>query len=293
MPHRISPYATGVASVVAGSRAVELLPGGTGRLGSRTSIGPRRAAVIDSTRSVRDIQSTLLQVHGFEVEAFADLRDAVAHCRDHPPDVVVMEPRSAGRDALAVLAQWHEAITPAAPPVVLCTTSTPSALHLSRGAELGLRGVIVKPFNLEALAALVVRVCRTDERERRLRELGVDLRSLRGPLRPHDAGLWLEVETEMAEAHGRALSLVTVGSTAAPVAQAMTSVVRNVDLVAMLDERTLAVLLPDVDHHGAAVVARRVGGAVMLAGPPVAVGSVTREPGESAADLLCRAVHAD
>ena len=282
-------YADGVPSIAAGSLAVELLPEGTGRMGTRTSIGPRLAFVIDRTPSMRTIHSSLLQVHGFAVEAFDTFDDAAQRCAQSAPDVVVMEPRTAGVDPLEVLREWHAAVRPATPPVVWCTTVTPTQQHFESGATLGLRGVVIKPFRLEALMALVVRVVRNNEREVRLRTLGVDLRRAGSPLTPDAALLWLRVETELASAHTRALSLVCVDGNAPGVQAAVRGVVRNVDLLALLDGQTLAVLLPDVDAQGAAVVARRAAGAV-AAEDATAVRALTREAGEPAEALLGRAL---
>ena len=168
-------YATGIQSVAAGSRAVELLPEGTNRLGTRTPIGPRTAYVIDSTLSMRTIARTLLEIHGFTVEGFAGIDEAAERCAEKTPDIAVMEPRDRERDALDVLREWHLRVDGAdQPPVVWCTTVTPTQQHLQEGADLGLRGVVIKPFKLEALAALGVRVVRTHERERMLRDVGVD-----------------------------------------------------------------------------------------------------------------------
>jgi len=292
MPDGVARYATGIQSVAAGSRAVELLPEGTERLGTRTPIGPRLAYVIDRTVSTRTVTERVLDVHGFTVETFAEPEDAADRCAEQPPDVAVMEPHDRERDALDVLREWHVRVGDARPPVVWCTTVTPSTRHLQDGADLGLRGVVVKPFRLEALAALVVRVVRTDERERLLRDMGVDLRGMRGPLRPSDTAAWLRVESRLAESHGRPLSMVTVGAATRDVLLAVRPVIRNVDLLALLDVRTAAVLLPDVDAAGAAVVARRVGAAVAGIDGAVAVHAVTRSPGEAGEALLARALAA-
>src|SRR4030081_2955345 len=107
MPDGTSTYARGISSVAAGSLAVELLPEGTHRLGSRTPIGPRLAHVIDKTPTVRSGSRTLLEGPGFEVEAFAGRPPAAHRWADRMPDVVVMEPHDRGPDALDVLRRWH------------------------------------------------------------------------------------------------------------------------------------------------------------------------------------------
>jgi two-component system, chemotaxis family, chemotaxis protein CheY len=290
MPDANARYGSDITSIAAGSRAVELLPEGTGRLGTRTGIGPRHALVVDRTPSMRTINSTLLQVHGFTVAAFDTVEGAVQACRERVPDVVVMEPHAMGVDPLDVLRDWCGQVSPAAPPVVWCTTVTPSRQHLEAGADLQLRGVVIKPFRLEALAALVIRVVRTEERERRLRDRGVDLRRHGATLPPDTAALWLQVESQLAEEHVRPLSLVSVSTAVQEVRDAVRRVVRNVDLLALLDEDHLAVLLPDVDAAGAEVVARRVVGAAEAAEPVPAVRAVTRRDGESAEELRARAL---
>lgn len=283
-------YASGVRSVAAGSLAVELLPEGTGRLGTRTPIGPRLAFVVDRTPTMRTIHSNLLQVHGFTVEDFETVEDATQRCAEVSPDVVVMEPHTMGVDALEVLRRWHDSVAPAAPPVVWCTTVSPTQQHLDSGAHLGLRGVVIKPFRLEALVALVVRVVRAHERESRLRTLGVDLRQVAGALTPDASLLWLRVEAELSTAHARPLSLVCVRPAGGDVESAVRGVVRNVDLLARLDEDTLAVLLPDVDEAGASVVCQRVAGAAARLGGDAAAWAVTRDSAEPAEALLARAL---
>jgi hypothetical protein len=167
---------------------------------------------------------------------------------------------------------------------------TPTQQHLSTGALLSLRGVVIKPFRLEALAALVVRVVRTHERERALLDRGIDLRGVTGPLPPADTGAWLRIESQLAEEHGRPLSMVAVDSATPEVMLAVRSVIRNVDLLAQLDQRTCAVLLPDVDVAGAAVVAHRTGNAVTVIERVPAVRALTRYPGEPGETFLERAL---
>jgi DNA-binding response OmpR family regulator len=289
MSHSTS-YPAGVPSVAARSRAVELLPEGTNRLGPRTPIGPRLAYVIDDTPAMRTIAGTLLEVHGFTVEGFADLGAAAERCAEQAPDVAVMEPHDRDRDALDVLREWHQTVGAEPPPVVWCTTVTPTQQHLQEGADLGLRGVVIKPFRLEVLAALVVRVVRGHERERLLREAGVDVRRMRGPLAPPDTAAWLRVESRLSLAHGRPLSLVAVDGATPETLAAVRSVIRNVDLVGLLDAHTAAVLLPDVAPEGAGVVARRVTTALSGDRRTPAVRALTRLAGESGEELLERAL---
>lgn len=284
-------FAGRVPSVAARSMAVELLPEGAVRLGTLSSIGPRLAFVLDHAPSVRTIHTTLLQVHGFSVESFEDLDTAARRCNEASPDVVVMEPRGFAKgDALEVLRGWGDLIAPAAPPVVWCTTLTPTQQLLDGGAQLGLRGVVIKPFRLEPLMALVVRVVRAHERDTRLLAAGVDMWTIAGTLPADVAHRWLQVETELSAAHPRPLSLVCVAPVSDAVPVAVRSAIRSVDRVAELDG-AFVVLLPDVDAAGAAVVARRVGAAVARLDGDARVWAITRGDDEAADALLDRALH--
>jgi len=83
---------------------------------------------------------------------------------------------------------------------------------------------------------------------------------------------------------------VAVDAATPEVLLAVRSVVRNVDLLALLDGQTAGVLLPDVEPAGAEVVRQRVAAAVMVGERVPAVRALTRAPGESGATLLERAL---
>jgi PleD family two-component response regulator len=259
------------------------------RSGPREPIGPHAAFVVDAS-SAKVIAQTL-QVTGFVVESFGSPRRALQRAVEERPDVVVMEPRSPGIDALATMRALRDLHGDSAPPVVWCTTVLPSATSVEAGAHLGLRGVVVKPFRLEALTALVLRVCRRAERERRLSLLGVPADQLAKLLLSADATqLWARAEIELVEAARRSPSLIAVGSDASEVAAAVRSAIRSVDVLGSACAHTLLVLLPDTDHAGAEAVARRVSAAVGGFQPRPPVLRLTRRVGEDDTDLLARAV---
>jgi DNA-binding response OmpR family regulator len=195
--------------------AVEVLPEGTLRDGPRGSIGARTAFVIDSSATVQLIAHTLLKIAGFSVEIFAAPRAALQRAVELRPDVVVLEPRSPGIDAFATMRALSGLHGAEAAPVVWCTTVEPTADAVEEGARLGLRGVLVKPFRLGALSALVLRVCRRADRERRLAKLGIPPDELTTRILSDDATrLWTRAEIELADAARapHSLSLVAVGA---------------------------------------------------------------------------------
>jgi len=270
--------------------AVEVVPEGTGRVRPEQAIGPRLAFVVDASQSLQRISSTLLRIAGFTVESFGDPRAAVKRSIDHRPDVMVVEPRSPGFDALAtmrVLCELHGENRPA---VIWCTTVVPDPAQVDEGSLLGLRGVILKPFRLEALTSLALRVCREEDRERRLRELGVPADQLLTRILDQAATqLWARAEAEIAPGPPpRSLSIVRIGAPGAEVVAAVRGALRATDTVGRGPDGSLVVLLPDVDAEGAAAVAARLARVVADLDPRAAVEPVTRRPGEEPLDLLRR-----
>jgi DNA-binding response OmpR family regulator len=271
--------------------AVEVLPEGALRGGPSGPIGERTAFVIDSSSSVQLIAHTLLEIAGFSVETFGAPRPALERAVERRPDVVVLEPRSPEVDALATMQALCELHGAEAAPVVWCTTVEPTPEAVEEGARLGLRGVLVKPFRLEALTALVLRVCRRADRERRLAVLGIppdEMATLM--LDPDATRLWTRAEIELADAARRSLSLVAVGADTIDVTAAVRRSVRTVDTVGSAPAHVLLVMLPDVDESGAEVVAARVSAGLAAIEPTPVVGRVTRRDGEDDTDLLARAV---
>jgi two-component system chemotaxis response regulator CheY len=271
--------------------AVEVLPEGALRSGPSGSIGERTALVIDASPSVQLIAHTLLEIAGFSVESFGAPRPALERAVELRPDLVLLEPRSPEVDAIATMQALGELHGADAPPVIWCTTVEPGADAVEQGARLGLRGVLVKPFRLEALTALVLRVCRRADRERRLAGLGIAPDEMAGLLLSRDATrLWTRAEIELADAARRSLSLVAVGSDSSEVIAAVRRAVRTVDTVGSAPAHVLLVMLPDVDESGAKVVEERVIAGVGGIDPAPVVVGVTRRDGENDTDLLARAV---
>lgn len=272
-------------------RTVEVLPQATSRSGPLGPIGPRCAFVLDSWPSVHLVAVTLLHISGFSVETFSSPAPALQRCSDRIPDVMVMEPRLPGMDALAVMQSLRALHSDAAPPVIWCTTVIPTAEQVVEGAQQGLCGVIAKPYRLAALSGLVLRVCRGAERERRLLTLGAPAEQMEARFLDSNATqLWVQVEVELAEASERPLSLVVLSADGIDVVGAVRRVVRAGDMLGRVPGHILLVLLPDVDESGATTVAGRIAWAVAPLDPRPVVGAVTRQPGERPADLLTRAI---
>lgn len=268
---------------------VEVVPEDSGRVRPDQDIGPRHAFVVDASASVQQISSTLLRIAGFTVESFGNPGAAVQRSIDLRPDVMVVEPRSPGIDVLAMMRVFRELHGDRAPVVVWCTTVVPEPAQVEEGSRLGLRGVVIKPFRLEALTSLVLRVCRDEERDRRLRELGVP--DVQLAARTLDAGatrLWAQAESEAVSRAPRPLSIVRVSGAGAGGAAAVRAALRSTDMVGCAPDGSLVVLLPDVDASGAAVVAGRLARVVAAVEARAQVVPVTMRLEEVPIELLER-----
>jgi DNA-binding response OmpR family regulator len=268
-------------------RLVEVLPQGTRRVTSGGPIGERLALVIDPSPSLQFIANTLLGIPGFRVETFATPAEAVRRPGAEPPDIVLLEPHGGASDVFAEMRALRERHGDQAPPVVWCTSAMPAREQVTAGARLGLRAVMMKPLRLEPLVALVLRVCRDAQRERRLLALGVPASQIASRTLDHDSTRsWARVEGELAPA--RPLSMVGISSDTAEVMAAVRAKVRAGDMIGRAAEGTLTLLLPEVDEASAQSAARRIARAIsaLEAHPTVTV--VTQRPGADPVALLAR-----
>jgi CheY-like chemotaxis protein len=270
---------------------VEVVTEGTGRVRPDQAIGLRCAFVVDASSSMQLISTTLLRIAGFSVESFGSPAAAVQRSIDRRPDLMVVEPRSPGIDALATMRLLRELHRDRSPVVVWCTTVVPGPEQVEEGSRLGLRGVIVKPFRLEALTSLVLRVCREEDRDRRLGGLGVPRDQLAArSLDERATRLWAEAEDELESGAPRPLSMVRVWAPGAGLGAAVRAALRTTDTVGRASDGRMVVLLPDVDAAGAEVVAGRLARALSALHPAARVMPVTRRPEETPLELLDRAL---
>jgi CheY-like chemotaxis protein len=202
---------------------------------------------------------------------------------------MVVEPRSPGIDALATMRVLRDLHQGREPVVIWCSTVLPDPHQVEEGSRLGLRGVIVKPFRLEALTSLVLRVCRDEDRDRRLRELGVPpVQIATRRLDESATRVWAHVEGEAGPHGPRPLSIVRVSAPGPDVGAVVRGALRATDTVGLAPDGSLVVLLPDVDEAGAAAVAERLSRAVAAVDPGAHILALTRREGEAPVELLDR-----
>ncbi len=116
--------------------------------------------VVDDEEYIRDLVSSGLRLAGFEAHAAAGGHEALATIAASPPDLVVLDVAMPELDGHEVCRQMRAAGDHT--PVIFLTARGAVADRVS-GFALGADDYVVKPFNLEELAARVRAVLRRGE----------------------------------------------------------------------------------------------------------------------------------
>ena len=116
--------------------------------------------VVDDDDDGREVMVSYLQYLGFHTCEASNGADAVTNCELRHPDVVLMDLWMPGLidgwEATRMIRQRAMGGSP----VVIAVTAHAFAAYHEMARQAGCHDVIVKPFNLEAVAKLVERVVR-------------------------------------------------------------------------------------------------------------------------------------
>lgn len=110
--------------------------------------------IIDDEEAQRVLLVRALTRRGCEALAAEDGLRGLAAARARPPDVVLSDVNMPGLDGMGVLMFLRREL-PGTP--VILTTGLPSAKDAARAAGLGAFAYLAKPYDLDALLALVER----------------------------------------------------------------------------------------------------------------------------------------
>ena len=109
--------------------------------------------VVEDSREVREFLVMLLAGEGRAMLAARSGAEALARLRHHWPRLILLNYGLGDMTAADVAAAYHRLPPPHAP--IVLTTGGPDAARLA--AEIGAADWLVKPFDLDDLAALVAR----------------------------------------------------------------------------------------------------------------------------------------
>lgn len=106
--------------------------------------------IVDDSKVIRKVARHILETLAFSVTEAADGADALAQCRQHVPDVILLDwnmPVMSGMDFLRALTA--STIYPR-PKIVFCTTENDVG-HIRAAIEAGADEYIMKPFDRDTL----------------------------------------------------------------------------------------------------------------------------------------------
>jgi two-component system chemotaxis response regulator CheY len=108
--------------------------------------------IVDDSKVIRKVARHILESMQFDVSEAADGEEAMAHCNDNAPDVILLDwnmPVMGGMDFLR--AYRSSAASPTAK-VIFCTTENGIG-HIQAAINAGADEYVMKPFDRETLEA--------------------------------------------------------------------------------------------------------------------------------------------
>ena len=114
-----------------------------------------RILVIDDEERIQEVVQTCLEILvGWEVLTASSGNEGLLIAQTQQPDAILLDVSMPGMDGLATLQRLQENPTTQSVPVILLTAKVQPA-DRERFAQLGIAGVIIKPFDPVQLASQV------------------------------------------------------------------------------------------------------------------------------------------
>ena len=123
----------------------------------------KRVLVIDDEDDIREIAQDCLEIMGgYEVFTASSGSEGLADARAHQPDAILLDMMMPDMDGSTTFQKLQEDASIKSIPVILLTAKVHSSDRL-RFAELGVAGVIAKPFDPISLSSQVAKVLGWDQ----------------------------------------------------------------------------------------------------------------------------------
>ena len=119
-----------------------------------SSMQAKRILVVDDEVSLRTLVRANLEVDGFEVSEAVDGIEAMEMLKELMPDLILLDIMMPGKDGIEVLEDLAADESLKGIPVILLTAKGEQE-DLEKGAMLGARGHITKPFDPEQMVRTV------------------------------------------------------------------------------------------------------------------------------------------
>jgi two-component system phosphate regulon response regulator PhoB len=114
----------------------------------------KRILIVDDESSLRTLVRANLEVDGLEVSEAVDGIEAMNMLQESKPDLILLDIMMPGKDGIEVLEELAADENLRGIPVILLTAKG-ELEDLERGAALGARGHITKPFDPEQMVRTV------------------------------------------------------------------------------------------------------------------------------------------
>lgn len=119
-----------------------------------TSVQAKCVMIVDDEASLRSLVRANLEIDGFDVCEAVDGVEAMNLLKDMQPDLILLDIMMPGKDGIEVMGELAADSKLRDIPVILLTAKGEQK-DLERGAELGARGHITKPFDPEQMVRTV------------------------------------------------------------------------------------------------------------------------------------------
>ncbi|MEH3120922.1 MAG: response regulator [Sphingomonas phyllosphaerae] len=106
--------------------------------------------IVDDSKVIRKVARHILEALDFSVSEAGDGREALTHCRQTVPDVILLDWNMPVMSGMEFLRALGEEPMPRRPKVVFCTTENGMA-HIRAAIEAGADEYVMKPFDRETL----------------------------------------------------------------------------------------------------------------------------------------------
>lgn len=123
------------------------------RNGDRGSVTVRRILVIDDDPSTRSVLADVFDEARFDVRMAASGEEALELIESWPPDLILVDLGMPFMTGEEFAERYRATVSPQAPMIVISGARE----AMVRGAEMGARSVLDKPFDLDVLVTLVDR----------------------------------------------------------------------------------------------------------------------------------------
>ncbi len=240
---------------------------------SQSTAAPSRIVVVEDDDDVRDLLSSFLSDEGYQVDAFAAGRPALAHVQRQPPDLVLLDIWLPDIDGYQICREIMERLGAAAPPVIFLTARTETAARVA-GLDAGAVDYIPKPFEIDEVVARVRAALRSKAvRDALAAQAATD--PLTGLLNRGQLDARAVEALALARRHGRPLAVLMVDidhfkrindtyghqagdATLREVARRIRRVSRASDIVGRYGGEEFVLLLPETDADGALAMAEKI-----------------------------------